>query len=85
MENKTNAISSAATSFQLVNNRMATNSVNKKRQPKLEQNSISDSLETSDGDSGGGAQYRNPDSTDAVRPDNEPDSKQTGSILDISG
>ena len=85
MQNKTEAIASAAANFQMVSNRLASRTTEKKGQANKAEDTISDSLETSDSDSQGAAP-RNQDRVEQTnRRSSKPDSSESGSILDISG
>lgn len=86
MDNRTEAISSAAIHYQMVNKRLGSKLAEKKKtQTKVAGDSISDCLETSDSDTQG--ETAKPPGNSEAHAKQRPDVEgiQSGSILDISG
>ena len=86
MENRTQAISSAAANFQLVSNRLGSRMADRKvKTNTAKDDSISDSLETSDSQSPDGSAVDGRKNLDDEEQSPGTDSRESGSILDISG
>ena len=91
MENKTGAISSAASNFQLVSNKLGVKASPKKLRTEKTEDTISDSLETTDSDSQGSAVPRSSDDRDGSSASEKTGSADAatqtgrGTFLDISG
>lgn len=91
MENKTGAISSAASNFQLVSNKLGVKTAPKNLRSEKTEDTISDSLETTDSDSQGAAMPNNSDdpgvdaASGRIPSQDGAEQSGTGTFLDISG